>query len=53
MICPFVTAPDLRDIWLNTEFVVVPNGGHSFSEPRICSAIISAINQIRDQLVVP
>ena len=53
MICPFVTVADLRDAWPEGEFVVVPDAGHSSSEPGICSALISATNQIRDQLVVP
>jgi len=53
MICSFVTVADLRDAWPETEFVVVPDAGRSSSEPGICSALISATNQIRDQLVVP
>ena len=53
MMCPFVTVADLRDAWPEGEVVVVPDAGHSSSEPGICSALISATNQIRDQLVVP
>ena len=53
MICPFVTAAELHDAWPEAQFVVVPDAGHSSLEPGICSALISATNQMRNSLVIP
>ena len=48
MICPFVTAADLHAAWPEAKLMVVPDAGHSSLEPGICSALVSATNQMRD-----
>ena len=65
---PFLSDPIFQDIarqlagsigfqelisWPEAEFAMVPDAGHSFSKPRICSALISATKQLRDKLMVP
>ena len=48
MICPFVTAAELHAAWPESQFIVIPDAGHSSLEPSICSALVSATDQMRD-----
>ena len=42
MCTPAVTAWDLHKAWPEAEFTIIPDAGHSFSEPGILDAIIGA-----------
>jgi len=42
MCTPAVTAWDLHKAWPEAEFMIIPDAGHSFSEPGILDAIIGA-----------
>jgi len=45
MVCPIVTADRLHRAWPEAEYRVVPDAGHSASEPGIRSALIDATNR--------
>ena len=47
VVCPIETAYDLHRAWPEAQFVVVPDAGHSSSEPGITSALIEATNKFR------
>lgn len=42
MVCPITTAHDLHCAWPEAEYVVVPDAGHSMSEPGIRRALVLA-----------
>ncbi|MEL6401379.1 MAG: prolyl aminopeptidase [Cyanobacteria bacterium J06607_6] len=42
VVCPMKTAWELHQAWPEAEFVVVPNAGHSATEPGIISALVEA-----------
>ena len=44
IVCPMKTAWELHRAWPEAEFIVVPNAGHSATEPGITSALIKATN---------
>lgn len=46
-VCPIETAYDLHRAWPEAEFVVVPDAGHSSSEPGVTDALIRATNKFR------
>lgn len=46
-VCPIETAYDLHRAWPEAEFVVVPDAGHSSSEPGVTDALIRATNAFR------
>jgi proline iminopeptidase len=45
VICPMVSAWDLHQAWPEAEFVIVPDAGHSMTEPGIRSALIDATDR--------
>ncbi|MBD2357726.1 prolyl aminopeptidase [Tolypothrix sp. FACHB-123] len=45
VVCPMVSAWELHRAWPEAEFIVVPDAGHSMSEPGIRSALIAATNK--------
>ena len=45
IVCPMKSAWELHRAWPEAEFIVVPDAGHSMSEPGIKSALISATDQ--------
>ena len=45
VVCPMKTAWELHQIWPEAEFIVVPNAGHSVSEPGIKDALIEATDR--------
>jgi proline iminopeptidase len=47
IVCPIVTADELRQAWPEAHYVVVPNAGHSAMEPGIRSALIEASQRFR------
>ncbi|WP_036482165.1 prolyl aminopeptidase [Myxosarcina sp. GI1] len=42
VVCPMITAWELHQVWQEAEFTVVPDAGHSVSEPGIVHALIAA-----------
>ena len=42
VVCPMITAWELHQAWQEAEFIVIPNAGHSVSEPGIKDALIQA-----------
>lgn len=46
MVCPFESAWELHRRWPKAEFVVVPDAGHSASEPGIVDALIRATDAL-------
>ncbi|MEB3212821.1 MAG: prolyl aminopeptidase [Leptolyngbyaceae bacterium] len=42
VVCPMVTAWELHKAWPEAEFIVVPDAGHSLTEPGIQEALIKA-----------
>lgn len=42
VVCPMKTAWELHQVWQEAEFIVIPNAGHSVSEPGIRDALIKA-----------
>ena len=42
VVCPTITAWELHQAWSEAEFILVPNAGHSVSEPGIKDALIKA-----------
>ncbi len=42
VVCPMISAWELHRAWPEAEFIVVPDAGHSMTEPGILSALIEA-----------
>lgn len=42
VVCPMASAWELHRVWPEAEFMVIPDAGHSMSEPGIRSALIEA-----------
>ena len=42
VVCPMITAWELHQAWQEAEFIVIPDAGHSVSEPGIKDALIGA-----------
>lgn len=47
IVCPIVTADELRRAWPEAEYVVVPDGGHSAMEPGIRAALVAATERFK------
>ena len=45
VVCPMITAWELHQVWSEAEFIVVPDAGHSVSEPGIRHALIEATDK--------
>jgi proline iminopeptidase len=45
VVCPMISAWELHRVWPEAEFIVVPDAGHSMSEPGIRSALIEATDK--------
>ena len=48
VVCPMITAWELQKAWQKAEFIVVPDAGHSVSEPGIRDALIEATERFAD-----
>jgi len=42
VVCPMVSAWELHKVWSEAEFIVVPDAGHSMTEPGNQTALIDA-----------
>lgn len=47
MICPILTAHNLHQAWPEADYVVVPDGGHSATDPAIRSRLIEATENMK------
>ncbi|HBL14093.1 MAG TPA: prolyl aminopeptidase [Cyanobacteria bacterium UBA11162] len=45
VVCPMISAWELHRAWQEAEFIVVPDAGHSMSEPGIRTALIEATDR--------
>jgi proline iminopeptidase len=50
VVCPMVSAWELNQAWPEAEFIVVPDAGHSMSEPGIRNALIEATDSFASVL---
>ncbi len=48
VVCPMISAWELHQAWQEAELIVVPDAGHSMSEPGILSALIEATDKFAD-----
>ncbi|MDJ0615472.1 MAG: prolyl aminopeptidase [Calothrix sp. MO_192.B10] len=48
VVCPMISAWELHQAWPEAEFIVVPDAGHSMSEPGILSALIEATDKFAE-----
>lgn len=46
VVCPMISAWELHKAWQEAELIVVPDAGHSMSEPGIASALIGATDKM-------
>lgn len=51
VVCPMISAWELHRAWPEAEFIVVPEAGHSVTEPGILSALIEATDRFAQRLV--
>lgn len=49
IVCPMVSAWELHKAFPEAELIIVPDAGHSISEPGITSALVDAMDKIRDK----
>jgi proline iminopeptidase len=52
-ICPFVSAWELHRAWPESQLIVVPDAGHSMTEPAICSALLEATDRFAHDEKIP
>jgi len=48
VVCPMTTAWDLQGVWPEVDFQVIPDAGHSMSEPGILARLIEYTNKYSD-----
>lgn len=48
VVCPMVSAWELHKAWQDSKLIVVPDAGHSMSEPGIMSALIDATDRFSE-----
>jgi proline iminopeptidase len=48
IVCPMISAWELHQRWQEAEFIVVPDAGHSMSEPGIRSALVDATDRFSE-----
>ncbi|NQU26727.1 MAG: prolyl aminopeptidase [Candidatus Marinimicrobia bacterium] len=48
VVCPMTTAWDLQGVWPEVDFQVIPDAGHSMSEPGILAKLIEYTNKYSD-----
>lgn len=45
VVCPMISAWELHKVWSEAEFIVVPDAGHSMTEPGIQTALLDATDR--------
>ncbi len=51
VICPIRSADELVQAWPGSEYVVIPDAGHSALEPGIMSALVQATEKMKDKFL--
>ncbi|OGA52818.1 MAG: prolyl aminopeptidase [Betaproteobacteria bacterium RIFCSPLOWO2_12_FULL_62_13] len=46
-VCPIVNADEVHRAWLEAEYIVVPDAGHSAWEPGICAELVKAAERFK------
>jgi proline iminopeptidase len=47
MVCPTISAHELKGAWLEAEYQIIPNAGHSVWEPGISAALVAACERFK------
>ena len=47
VVCPIITAEELHQRWLEADYRIIPNAGHSALEPGIRSALVEATDRFK------
>jgi proline iminopeptidase len=50
VVCPAVSAYELKAMWPEARYTVIPDAGHSVWEPGICAAVMDALADFRARL---
>lgn len=50
VVCPAVSAYELKAMWPEARYTVIPDAGHSVWEPGICAAVVDALADFRERL---
>jgi proline iminopeptidase len=50
IVCPAVSAGDLRQAWPEAEYAIVPDAGHSAFEPGISPRLVAATDEFKSRL---
>ena len=48
VVCPTVTSWELHKAWQKADYIIVPDAGHSVSEPGIIDALVTATDRFAD-----
>jgi proline iminopeptidase len=49
VVCPMMSAWELHRAWPESELQIIPDAGHSASEPGIISALVDATDRFREK----
>jgi proline iminopeptidase len=50
VVCPAVSAYELKAMWPEARYTVIPDAGHSVWEPGICAAVMDALADFRERV---
>ena len=50
MVCPLVSADELHAAWPESDYVIVPDAGHSAWEPGVVTALVNATERFKQTL---
>jgi proline iminopeptidase len=50
IVCPIDSAWELHKAWPESELQIIPDGGHSALDPKICSALINVVESMYSQV---
>ena len=48
VVCPTVTSWELHKAWQKAQYIIIPDAGHSVSEPGIIDALVTATDRFAD-----
>jgi proline iminopeptidase len=51
LLCPPITATQLHRAWPGSRFILVDDAGHSATEPGICSALVTVMDEIAGRVM--
>jgi proline iminopeptidase len=50
MVCPLISAHDLKAAWPDVDYHIVSDAGHSAWEPSICAALVAACERFKQRI---